>query len=107
MNNPQAKAVKTLTDELVLVDGTFTPDEATDVLLTMIRKKIDYHNGLIFDTWERCSEACPDSEARLKALRQLREQILSIGAEARSSGQKMQIRCEIEIDLVDDKAPAC
>lgn len=91
---------------LKLVDGVFSPENAEDILLNMIQKKINYHNGLIFSTWERFGEACPDSEARLTALRNLRQEIQKLAEYGKENGMSMNVNCNIEISFTKE-GPSC
>ncbi len=89
------------TEKFQLVKNVFTPDEAEDVLLTMVRKKINYHNDLIFSTFERFGEPCSASEERLKALRGIREEISAVAEKARGMGLNLEVNCQIEINLTE------
>lgn len=102
MNNITKITPATKTAEhFQLVENVFTPDEAEDVLLTMVRKKINYHNDLIFSTWERFGEPCTASEERLKALRGIREEISGVAEKARALGLNLEVNCQIEITLTE------
>ncbi len=86
-----------------LLDGVFTPEDAEDVLMTIVQKKINYHNDRILSVWEREGCACPTSEERLKALRAMRTEIAKVIAEAKEKGLQLDINCNIEVDLIERK----
>ena len=92
MNTPQ---------HFQLIDGTFTPDEARQILGAMVKGKIDFHSLEKHSKDERSAEACQKSEERLAALRQLDAQLKVLFESVAASGKKLEVKGMIEISPVD------
>ncbi len=91
MNTPQ---------QYQLIDGTFTPDQARQILGAMVKSKIDFH------TLEKHSEAersgpTAITSARLETLRNLDAVLKSLFEKARATGATLKVRGNIEITLMD------
>jgi len=84
-----------------LIDGTFTPDEARQVLGAMVKSKIDFHTLAKHSEGERsgCSGAL--SEERLRALRGLDLELKALFESALASGANLKLKGNIEITLED------
>ena len=85
-----------------LISGIFTPQEAKEVLLVLIDKKINFHNNHIFNKWERFGEHCQTSESRLKELRATRQNILKSIADAEEAGLNITLDCKLDINFTKD-----
>ena len=83
-----------------LIDGTFTPDQARQVLGAMVKSKIDYHTLEKHSEGER-SGILHDSEQRLQSLRALDTKLKSLFESTRASGAKLKVTGSIEITLVE------
>ena len=62
MNTPQ---------QFQLIDGTFTPSEASRVLLSLVNSKMDYHRLEQLSNQERFGQDTSHSEVRLRNLAKL------------------------------------
>jgi hypothetical protein len=83
-----------------LVDGIFDPNQATEVLMTLITDKIRFHQGKNLTSYERCGEPDPASTRRIEELRQCRAELAQHIADARASGRQVAINCSIEVTPV-------
>lgn len=61
-----------------LINGTFTPSEAQELLLTLLNNKIDFHNKKNWSSRERFGKPDANSEQRLKYLRESRNKVVSL-----------------------------
>lgn len=86
--------------QLKLIEGTFTPAEATQMLLSLVKSKIDFHTLEKVSNEERFGRDVAHSESRLAALRRLREEITALGQSAAGQQQQLKIDGWIEITLV-------
>jgi hypothetical protein len=84
-----------------LVDGTFEPAQATEVLMILIEDKIRFHQRNNLSSQERCGRPDIDSTRRVEALRRCKADLAATIAEAESRGQRLAIKCTIEITPVD------
>ncbi|HCL06651.1 MAG TPA: hypothetical protein DHW64_12150 [Chitinophagaceae bacterium] len=85
------------TEKVTLINGVFTPDEAKEVLLTLLNHKINFHRMRNFSSEERFGKPDPVSAKRLPALYESREQVLSILNDATTSGYKLEIESLVSI----------
>lgn len=83
-----------------LIDATFTPDQARQVLGAMVKSKIDYHSLKKHSEGER-SGIPNQSEARLQSLRALDADLKSLFESAKASGVKLKVNAKIEITLME------
>lgn len=85
-----------------LIDGNFTPADASQILLALVKSKIDFHNLEKLSNEERFGRDVAHSERRLIALRQLRETLRTVCQSAANAGQRMEVNAWIEISLVPE-----
>jgi hypothetical protein len=83
-----------------LLDGTFTPAEAMQILLSLVKSKIDFHNLEKLSNEERFGRDVAHSERRLTELRELRETLRTVCQSAAETGQRVQVNGWIEITPV-------
>lgn len=83
--------------EFGLISGVFTPEEANEVLITLVDDKIRIHQRNNWSRRERFGESGAAGEERITELRKTRAELLEFLAEADSAGTKLSIRCNIEI----------
>jgi hypothetical protein len=85
---------------LKLIEGDFSASEAAQVLLSLVRSKIDFHTLAKISNVERFGRDIANSERRLAELKQLQETVRSICQSAAEAGQRLQVKGWIEIALV-------
>ncbi len=88
------------TRQFQLIDGTFTPDQARQVLGAMVKSKIDFHTLESHSEGER-SGAGRGSEERLASLRKLDADLKSLFESARESDVKLKVTGSFEISMVE------
>lgn len=90
-----------------LVDNTFNSDEAREVLMSLIKSKLTFHNLKNLRSFEQTGEANYKSEERIEQLEEMREEILDLLMYAGKTGQKLKINSQINVELVElaDTAP--
>ena len=64
-------------ENIVLVNGTFTPGEAQELLLALMNSKINFHNTKDFSSRERFGKPDAHSQERLKHLKEARERVIT------------------------------
>jgi hypothetical protein len=85
---------------LKLVEGTYTPAEAADILFSLIGDKIKFHNLQILSLQERFGIESTHSEQRIKELKAAKMQAKDLILQARDSGYTMQIEGDIKISFL-------
>jgi len=92
------EAVQTLS----LISGTFSPNEAREILLEMIKSKINFHNLKNFSSEIRYNEPDLHSKQRIAELTEARENILELIHEAKLNSLNIKIETDLFIQLVED-----
>lgn len=99
MNNTQ---VKTETQTINLIEGKFTPSEASDIINAMLDKKINFHNiqTLRINEGDH-NDPCQHDNERLKELLIEKARLKDITSEIRMQGKRLQIDAIINIKVID------
>ena len=84
-----------------LISGEFKPDEARELLMTLIEDKIGFHER---NNWSRREHRLDteDGVKRIAVLRQTKADLVTMLEEASEAGMKLAINCNIEISLEAD-----
>jgi hypothetical protein len=98
---------KTMADEPAqqsygLIRGVFSPDDARELLLTLIDNKISFHQLNNRSRRERFGEIDPAVVKRVDELRQSKADIATLIEEMGALGMKLSINCNIEITPVKE-----
>jgi len=88
------------THSIQLVEGTFLPIEAADVLFSLLTDKIKFHNLQLLNFHEVSSEDMLRSEQRILALKESKNSVKSLILKARNEGYELKIDSKIEIELI-------
>ncbi|MDF0707848.1 hypothetical protein [Flagellimonas okinawensis] len=101
----EAKVLKEVaTDErkIQLVDGTFTPTEASDVITALIDEKINFHKIQRLKIWEgNHLSTTKFLDSRIGELEQEKSVARNIIDQARTKGKKIAITGILEMKYVD------
>jgi hypothetical protein len=104
-NFMEAKVVtEVVTDQrkIQLVDGTFTPAEASDVISALINEKINFHKIQRLKIWEGNHLGKTNLlDGRIGELEQEKHNARNIIGQARANGKKIAINGILEIKYVD------
>lgn len=90
------------TETIDLIKGTFTPNEAQEILLQLLDSKITFHNIKNWSSRERFGKPDADSEQRLKYLRKSRDKVKKLVSKLIKSGngeKTVTINSIIEINI--------
>jgi len=101
MNNSSQNQTATI-QSVNLIDGQFSPSDASDIITAMLDKKINYHKIKIMCISEgNHNDPCVHDNSRLNELEAEKSRLKSIIQNARRSGQKLQISSLINIEIID------
>ncbi|MFT6337219.1 MAG: hypothetical protein ACI86M_003885 [Saprospiraceae bacterium] len=101
MNSTQNQPKATL-QSISLIDGLFTPSDASDILNAMLTKKINYHNLQIMRITEgNHDDPCSHDSKRLDKLKAEKARLKEIINDVRGLGKRMNIQSIIKIEVVD------
>ncbi len=90
---------KSATHSYCLIVGVFLPDEARQVLLTLIHDKISFHHRNDWSRRERLGDTNPPGTRRVDQLIATREELKAMLADAEQRGMQLVINCDIDIRL--------
>lgn len=82
-----------------LIEGTFSPQDAHDVLIQLINHKINFHNKDEFSSQVRGEVSTIDSVGRKKSLELLKDRVADIIQQARNEGKQLTITGTLDIQL--------
>ncbi|OLY93942.1 hypothetical protein SAMN05444008_1252 [Cnuella takakiae] len=86
-----------------LIDGTFTPADAKEVLLSLISSKIQFNQMAAFSLQERQNADVTHHYQRVAELRTVKDAVLDIINLAAAEGYELNITGDFSISLVPGK----
>ena len=95
---------QTLVNSLKLIDGTFTPVHAHDLLKSFINTKINYHklHRLILLEGDHNHKTTFDS-SRIVELKVDKNNLSEIIAFAKANGKQIKLKSKVSIELTDEQ----
>lgn len=87
-------------EKLVLIEGDFEAEQATEILMNIFSTKIHFHEMKNFSSQEQFGEHDEIAQKRIPALRNEMKKLEEILSEAKN--KKLLIHSEIHISLIDD-----
>lgn len=87
-----------------LIDGTFAPAEATEILLNLVKNKIDYHRLRLARDEHRFGKDLAHSEKRIEQLKQMEAELKVVLSAAAEQGQPLELAGWVEIRAVPGQA---
>ena len=93
---------ESVTQEIQLVKGTFTPSEASHIIVNLIDQKINFHKLQRLQIWEG-NHVCKTEglDGRIQELEKEKEIAREFIKSTRSSGQNLRIDGVLKISLAD------
>jgi len=86
-------------ETIELIKGTFTPDEAREILLQLLNSKINFHNLKNWSSRERFGKPNADSEQRLIKLEESRKKVERLISTSINEKKSLIINSSIEINI--------
>ncbi|MFN3755630.1 MAG: hypothetical protein ACK4RM_01620 [Flavobacterium sp.] len=86
--------------KLQLINGEFNPNDAKNIILSLINSKIQYHQLEIFSMQERFGIEATHSINRIEELKLTTRDVKEIIKEAESLGLKLKVTSIVEIHPV-------
>lgn len=84
-----------------LINGLFTPEEAKQMLFSLITSKINFHQIEKFTIQEKTSGDVSHSEKRIQELKTLHRDVEAIFSTASASSKRLKIVGALTFELVD------
>ena len=88
-----------VTKKLTLIEGSFTAEEAKEILLNMYSTKINFHEMKNFSSQERFGMEDEIAKMRIPKLKNEIENVLQLVSVADLNKNKLMITSEINISL--------
>jgi hypothetical protein len=84
-----------------LIDGEFNLEDAREILIDLINKKIQFHSLKSHEKWERSGTVDANGHSRIKMLEEARAQILELTNANSSKESHLRISSFIHISELD------
>lgn len=86
--------------EFELIKGTFSPDDAWDILSDLIQRKINYHSLRSLSHYEQFGTGDQWSERRITELKKSFDTIQAMVNKAKARGGSLEVRSGITVEMV-------
>jgi hypothetical protein len=83
-----------------LVEGTYSPTDSADVLLSLISDKIKFHNLQILCLKDKSGPKLIHAEKRIEELKKSRKRVTDLILKARNTGYNLKIDGTIKIEML-------
>lgn len=90
-------------EEFSLIEGTFSAEEAQEILMNLIGKKLSFHSKKNLRSFEHSGQEDPAAEERIQELEQIRDEVLEFLQSAKKENLNLEIHSKVEIKLVNDQ----
>lgn len=88
-------------ETLTIIDGKFTYDEATEILMAILSAKINFHCIKNWSSQERFGKDDLIAQKRIPALRNEMKKLKVILAEAKAKNKKLVVSSDIKISFLE------
>lgn len=85
----------------MLIDGVFQPNDAANVLISLISNKIKFHNILVLSAYECIGGANDKSKKRIDELENAKNEINKLVKQVHKVGGQLKVRSEITIEIIE------
>ncbi len=89
-------------EQLNLIEGNFSDEEAKEILMGIFLAKINFHEKKIFSSQIRFGKVDEIAINRIPKLKKETEKMLQIISEAKLNNKRLLITSQINISLVDE-----
>lgn len=93
------KIMKNKQEKFQLINSTYSPFDAAEVLFSLVRDKIKFHNMLLFSNEERFGVDNSHSRKRIEELKKMRDEIAELIRMAEAEGFDLEVSSHINITL--------
>jgi len=100
MKSKEVMQIEKATQKIQLVKGDFTPSEASDVIMSLINQKINFHKLQRLQMWEGNHKCNTDHlDGRIEELEKEKEYAREFINSFRGLGQNLKINGILEISI--------
>jgi hypothetical protein len=90
------------TEKLTIIDGSFTYEEAKEILINIFSSKINFHTMKNWSSQERFGKEDEIAQKRIPALRKEIKKLDTILTKAKAKNKKLVVSSEINIAIQED-----
>jgi|GEM_PF-715906 len=90
-------------EKFSLIEGTFSAEEAQEILMSLLGKKLSFHSKKNLRSFEHSGQEDPEAEERIQELEQIRNEVLELLQSAKEEDFRLEIHSEVEIKLVNNQ----
>jgi hypothetical protein len=87
--------------DVKFISGEFSQEDARELLLNIISKKIQFHSVDSLSLWEKNASEDLGAKKRLEELQSTRSQVLQLLTSQSTKDKKIKINSIIEIEVLD------
>ncbi len=91
------------TEILKLIDGSFSPEESKEILMSVFLSKLQFHKVKNFNSQETSGKSDIVASKRINEIRKSIDKLLKLIASAEKRNSKLEIKSEVFIRLVKNK----
>lgn len=88
--------------DYILIEGTFSDQEAKDILKNFFESKIHFHEMRNFSSEERFGHKDAMAVKRIPELKQASKDILEIVQQAKLGNKRLLINANVQISIVEE-----
>lgn len=99
--NKQQKLTKMENGQFKIINGTFTPQQAREILITIVNAKINYHVLKGFGNTIRDGVDTSNANNRISELTEIKKLMAEVFEQAEVSGNSLKITGNINIEFVE------
>ncbi len=86
--------------EIKLIEGTFTPSEAADLIDAMLEVKINFHKLHRLHVMEGDrTDSCADDGSRIDELLNYKKEVMAMLKEANQNGSKITLDSNLKLNI--------
>lgn len=100
LDNSTETMMAPLRDEIQVLEGQFSPEEAKEQLLTLLVGNLHYQGLRAFSLSEREGRQDSDAETRIETLTKSKQQAIDLVDYAKQTGKSLHVESSIKIRLV-------
>lgn len=92
-------------EDIIFIEGSFSPAEAADVLLSLLNYKIKFHSVKSLNLRQEEPDAVCRSTERISKLKQAKKRVEELVVKAHKNGLELKIDSQIAIKLTAKREP--
>ncbi len=92
---------KKITEKQPLIEGSFHPDEANEIIRSLFNYKIQFHTVTALSIWVRTGQDPQYHHKRKSELAQSLKEVLKVIEQAKESGKLLRIASNVQVTITN------